>query len=305
MPAIERLDGPRGARIYRLPMRVYTGLEANAYVVVDGAYQALIDTGSGLPESDEDLAAGFEALRGDGVSWESLDRIIVTHGHIDHYGGLDYLRARTQAPVAIHAYDRRVIEQPHEHHTAVGRELERFFAEAGLDPAQIGEAMALYHTPHQRVLGIPAEAVLADGDLLDGRFQVVHAPGHCAGQVCLQLGDLLFSADHILPETFPHLAPESTAPWTGVAHYLAALDRVEALPGVRLTLPGHGAPIADLAGRIAQLRTSHLRKLERVQAARAEARTLVEITRLVYPRLRPYHALLALEKVGAYIEYLG
>lgn len=283
-------------------MRVYTALEANAYLVVDGSYRALIDTGSGLPESDEDLEAGMAAL---GVAWESLDRVVVTHGHIDHYGGLDFVRARTQVPVAIHALDRRVIEQPREHHAAVGQELARFFAEAGMDGAQIEEAMALYHAPHQRNLGVPAETVLADGDLLDGRFQVIHAPGHCAGQVCLQLGDLLFSADHVLPETFPHLAPERTAPFTGVAHYLASLTRVEMLPDVRLTLPGHGLPIEDLHGRIAQLRVSHERKLQRVREAREGAKTLVELTRRIYPKLRPYHQLLALEKVGAYVEFLG
>jgi glyoxylase-like metal-dependent hydrolase (beta-lactamase superfamily II) len=291
--------------IFRIPMRVYPGLEANAYVVVDGAYHALIDTGSGLPESDQDLEAGIAALATEGVGWETLSRVVVTHGHIDHYGGLDFVRAHTRAPVAIHALDRPVIEQPHEYHAAVGRELARFFAEAGMDAGQIEAALALYHAPHGRVLGVPTETILADGDLLDGRFQVIHTPGHCAGQVCLQLGHVLFSADHVLPETFPHLAPAKTAPWTGVAHYLAALDRVEALPGVRLTLPGHGAAITDLPARIAQLRTSHERKLQRVREARAGAATLVELTRRIYPKLRPYHELLALEKVGAYVEYLG
>jgi glyoxylase-like metal-dependent hydrolase (beta-lactamase superfamily II) len=88
-----------------------------------------------------------------------------------------------------------------------------------------------------------------------------------------------------------------------VAHYLASLTRVEGLD-VRLTLPGHGEPIRDLKGRIAQIRISHERKLQRVREARQEARTLVELTQRVYPRLRPYHQLLALEKIGAYVEYL-
>jgi glyoxylase-like metal-dependent hydrolase (beta-lactamase superfamily II) len=316
---ITRHDAPGGARVYRLPLRVFPGLEANAYLIVDGAYHALVDTGSGLDQSDPDLAAGFEAVRAEhseAVSLARLDRIILTHGHIDHYGGLDFVRRRSDAPVAIHAYDRRVIEHHRERHVTVAHGLRRFFRYAGMAPAELEAAMALYHGSRAAFVGGPVATSLADGGLLDDRFKVVHVPGHCPGQVCLQWGDLLFTADHVLPATFPHLAPESITPWTGLAHYLDALTKVEALPGVRLALPGHGEAIADLPRRIEQVRESNARKLKRVTEACAEARattggtdgtggtTIAEITALIYPRTRPYEALLALEKIGAYVEHL-
>jgi glyoxylase-like metal-dependent hydrolase (beta-lactamase superfamily II) len=311
MPAdpatVHRHEGPHGERIYRIPVRAFTRLEANVYVVVDGDYTALVDTGSGLPESDADLLAGFEAVSrdfGEAVSWAGLSRIVLTHGHIDHYGGLDFVRERTDAPLAIHAYDRRVIEHHRERFVVVTHGLRRFFVQAGLAGARLEEAMALYHGTRASFRGGPVETALHDGMTLDGRFRVHHVPGHCPGQVCLQLGSLLFSADHVLPATFPHLAPESITPWTGLAHYLEALAKIEALPGIALTLPGHGNPIADLAGRIRQIRASNQRKLDRVLEACAEPRTLDAITAVVYPKVGRYEALLALEKVGAYVEHL-
>jgi glyoxylase-like metal-dependent hydrolase (beta-lactamase superfamily II) len=305
--SIQRHDGVNGERVYRLPLRVFPGLEANAYVLVDGDYHCLIDTGSFLPDSLADLEAGFAALRegsGEAVSFASLSRVVMTHGHLDHYGGYDFVRRHSAAPVAMHAYDRRAIEDPRAHYQEAAFKLRGYFRAAGIPEAQLEKAMALYHGANDSFQGGPVETVLRDGDLLDGRLQVVHAPGHCAGQVCLQLGDLLFTADHVLPDTFPHLAPEASRPWEGVGHYLAALDRVEALPGVRLALPGHGTAIARLGDRINQLRVSNQRKLARVLEAAAQPRTLLQLTEEVYPRIGPFHGLLALEKVGAYVEYL-
>lgn len=306
-PQIARYEGPRGERIYSIAMRVFETLVANAYVVVDDGYQALIDTGSGLPQSNADLEAGFEAVRARydaSVRLEALSRIVLTHGHIDHYGGLDFVRLRSDAPVAIHAYDRRVIEHHRERHVLVSRGLRRFFRVAGIEGERLEAAMTTYHGSRSAFRGGPIQTVLTDRMILDERFTIHHVPGHCPGQVCLQLGDRLFSADHVLPATFPHLAPERITPWTGLAHYMEALDKIEALPGIRLTLPGHGGPITDLGLRIGQIRASNQRKLERVLRACATPRTIAAITREVYPRVDGYDALLALEKVGAYVEHL-
>ncbi|HEY9722945.1 MAG TPA: MBL fold metallo-hydrolase, partial [Oscillatoriaceae cyanobacterium] len=165
-------------------------------------------------------------------------------------------------------------------------------------------ALELYHGEPYDFEGGPIATELADGDRLDGRFTVHHAPGHCAGQVCLQLGGVLFTADHVLPNIFPHLSPAWNAPFHGVAPYEAALDRMAALPDVRLALPGHGPAMHDLAERIATLKRLSDRMMERVWEATAVAPTLAAVTRAVYPTVDGYHALLALEKVAAYVEEL-
>jgi hypothetical protein len=115
---------------------------------------------------------------------------------------------------------------------------------------------------------------------------------------------MLFTADHVLPITSPHMAPESITPSTGLDHYFQALRKIAGVPGIRLALGGHEPPIADLYGRVAQIEASHKRKLERILVACAEPRTINELSKAIYPKVEGYEVLLAIEEIGAHIEYL-
>ncbi|HEX5689769.1 MAG TPA: MBL fold metallo-hydrolase, partial [Roseiflexaceae bacterium] len=238
--------GPNGIRIHQIAMRALPGLIAHAYVVIDGDYAALIDTGSDSETSVADLDAGVAALRterNETLEWGDLKRIIITHAHIDHYGGLDFVRARSAAPIAVHALDLPVLR---DHRAAVAARTEAlaaFLRAAGVDSSVRERLGSLYQSNGTELVGWDVAQVLADGDTIDGRFAVIHTPGHCAGQVCLRLGDVLFSADHIMAQTNPRLTPAYLEPHNGLAAYLDALDRVAAQPGLRLALAGHEAPI--------------------------------------------------------------
>ena len=296
-----------GTLIHSFPVRVFGDFTANIYVLRRGKYAALIDTGSGTPQSNADLLAGFAALSelGEPLAWADLSRVVITHGHIDHHGGLDFVRTLTDAPVAVHALDRPVLSAYRERIVLTSRALRAFLHEAGVDASGVAAFMDMYGAGKTRFMGDPVETVLQHGEVLDGVFRVIHTPGHCPGQICLRVGEVLLSADQVLSRTTPHLSAESITPGNGLSHYLHSLDLLDAEEGVTLTLAGHETPIHDLRARTAAIRASHARKMERIILVCQVPHSLQAITAQLYPRVRSYDTLLALEKVGALVEYLN
>jgi glyoxylase-like metal-dependent hydrolase (beta-lactamase superfamily II) len=140
---------------------------------------------------------------------------------------------------------------------------------------------------------------------LDG-LEFIHVPGHCPGQVCIRIGDVLLTADHVLPRTTPHQSPESITAYTGLGHYFESLERIGRLTGIRLCLGGHEEPFSDLAGRVAEIRDDHLKKLERIRHhfEQAGRLTIDELTERMYPGVEGWNVLLAIEEVGAHVEFL-
>ena len=93
----------------------------------------------------------------------------------------------------------------------------------------------------------------------------------------------------------------------GLDHYADSLRKLLHFEGIRLALGGHEDPIHDLYGRIHAIRASHNRKLDRIRKImreRGAPMTISEISKAMYPDVKGYHILLAIEEAGAHIEYL-
>jgi glyoxylase-like metal-dependent hydrolase (beta-lactamase superfamily II) len=115
-----------GRTIYSFPVTAFTGLIANIYLIDNGDELILVDTGSGMEQSNLELLAGFEALReqfGLPVTLGDVDRILITHGHVDHFGGLPFVREHSQAPIGVHVLDRRVLSHYEERVVVAARRL--------------------------------------------------------------------------------------------------------------------------------------------------------------------------------------
>jgi glyoxylase-like metal-dependent hydrolase (beta-lactamase superfamily II) len=295
-----------GARVYQLPYEAFPGLSGYVYLVLaeqtGQPYRVLIDTGSGLGDSDAQIVAGLAQV---GCSPADLTHIFITHGHIDHFGGLAYFAAHSPARIGVHELDRRILTHYEERLTVILHRLEEYLAEAGVAEARRAHLLDMYRLTKSIYHSVRVDFTYEAVGMAVGPFRFLHTPGHCAGHVVIRLDDLLFSGDHVLAGTSPHQSPEQITLSTGLDHYLRSLAELRGwAAGVRLTLGGHKAPITDLDERIRAIEALHQARLAAVLAALDTPRTIAEISRALFGEVHGYNVLLALEEAGAHVEYL-
>lgn len=305
--SIQKFTTAAGRRIYTFPVQAFTSLVANIYVIDDGQRLTLIDTGSGLPECNQQLQAGFAALQEQHdprLSLANLDSIIITHGHIDHFGGLPFVRQFTDAPVGVHVLDRRVLSNHQERQVVAARRLENFLEMAGVPAKHRENLMSVYLWAKGFYHSVPVDFLIEEGPTPTGDFHAYHVPGHCPGQLCLQVDDILLTADHVLARITPHQAPESITNHMGLGHYLDSLRKIAGIPNITLGLGGHETPIPDIYARIQAIRHSHEERLQKTLDICREPRSIAEVSKELFGPVESYHVLLALEEAGAHVEYL-
>ncbi len=297
-----------GALIYRIPLNEFPDLVGNVYLVFVGEYRVLVVTGSGFGESNQDLERGLEEIshiRGEDCSLNNINHIFITHGHIDHYGGLTYIKNLTDAKICIHELDRRIVSNHRERLSLAAHRLEEFLIEAGVMPEQQAKLLDMYKIMKSMFQSVNVDLTYEAIGMELGPFRFIHVPGHCAGHVIIQLHDVLFSGDHILEKTSPHQAPEQITLSTGLDTYLKSLAIVRPLAKkVKLTLGGHEDPILNLDARIDEIRSVHLGRLRMVLKFLSTPHTFAYVSKYLFGKVEGYTILLALEEAGAHVDDL-
>lgn len=296
-----------GRDIYSFAVQAFPPLATNIYLIDDGSRLIMVDTGSGMPDSNQHLLEGFEAVStaaGKTITMGDVSALLLTHGHIDHFGGIKFFREHNaNAPIAIHQLDVRVISNYEERVIVASRRLDAFAEQAGVSEEKRNELMGMYTYSKNIYESTEVQTALEDEqEVYD--IIVHHTPGHCPGQVCFQVDDLLLTADHILGRITPHQNPESITLNTGLGTYLNSLKKISRVPDIRLGLPGHEKVVEDVYGRIEEIRTFHEGRLQKVLDICKTPKTMLEVSKELFGVVKNYHRLLAIEEAGAHVEYL-
>jgi glyoxylase-like metal-dependent hydrolase (beta-lactamase superfamily II) len=143
----------------------------------------LIDAGYPAKE-----AVVFEAVGMLGRSPNQLRHLIFTHAHPDHIGSAAAIVRETGARTYMHPLDIPIAESGGP------------FRPLTPTPGLLGRVMCkVFFHPNQRVDPVVIDQPLTAGEILPiaGGFEVIHTPGHCAGQVALlwRPGSMLFAGD--------------------------------------------------------------------------------------------------------------
>ena len=202
LPGVHVVEGAQG-----IPR---PGGAMNICLLVEDGKVTLVD--AGLPGS----AAGILAYLGEiGLAPQAIRRVIITHHHVDHVGGLPEIVAASGAEVWAHRDDVAVIEGAV---PRTGIPPERAEAMLAAMPAEQRAAAAARMKQMSEVAPVRIDLRLAGGEELNvlGGVQLLHTPGHTPGHLCLYLpalslliaGDLMRLEDGVIRESPPGFAAD-------------------------------------------------------------------------------------------------
>lgn len=295
-------ESSRGARIHRLPLEVFPKFWAYVYVVQKDGYCVLIDSGSGTDTSHDHLLLGLQQA---GMQPSDLTHILLSHAHIDHYGGLAKLRPLTDARIGVHELGVQTVAHQDARLALISHRLNSFLAGTGLAEENREQILGLYRLAKSLYQSVPIDFTYEAMDMHLGPFEFLHLPGHCPGHVAIRLDDVIFCGDMVVEGVTPHLSPECITPHNGLDHYLESLARLHQwTKETRLIFNGHDDVITDLPAKIESTRQNILRRMSKAIEALDGPLTIEEVCRAVYGDTSGYNQLLVIEKTGAYIEYL-
>ncbi|WP_019890816.1 MBL fold metallo-hydrolase [Streptomyces purpureus] len=244
-----------------VPIPVLGRHNINAYLLL-GRRPVIVDAGT--PGSGRRIA---EQIAAHGVDPGDVSLIVVTHGHIDHFGSAAELHRLTGAPVAGHIADLGPYR--------TGRAREPY-----LSTGRMGRLMARNKHLHMQVEPFePDVLVTGETDLEDFGItaRTMPTPGHTAGSISVltDQGDLV--AGDLIANSFFGLVPGRPAnpPFHDDPRLnLASLRKMLALNPTSLHV-GHGTPLdPDRVRRWASREHERLSRLE--AAGRIRARTADE-----------------------------
>jgi glyoxylase-like metal-dependent hydrolase (beta-lactamase superfamily II) len=253
-----------GAGIHRLPIPTpFLVGRVNCYLIEDDPL-TLIDTG---PNSGKSLDELERALAAHGHAVEDLERIVITHQHMDHLGLLEILARRSGAEVAaFHLLGPYLAD----------------FGKSATDDDDFAQAVMRRHgIPPElaTVLGAVGAAFrafgssgrvtreLRDGDRLSFRdrdLEVLHRPGHSPTDTVFfdERRRILIGGDHLLAHISSNALMARDHPHP-LLTYMDSMRATRELPA-ELVLPGHGDPIDDHRTLIDERLRMHERRAQKL-----------------------------------------
>jgi len=294
-------------KIYKIELPIPISLKTINVYFINESPRTLIDAGIKNEASFETLKKGFETI---GYGLNSIERILITHGHIDHYGQAKKLSLLSGAPIYIHSKEYgRIRSMIH----SLGF-LRSIMLRNGVPEGLVNEALQFIESSQNLADPLEEAFFLDDGDAVPFKsmiWKTIHCPGHAPGLICFYWPErkVLFTGDHLLKEITPNPVLnvyENKPPfrYPSLKEYLTSLEKVEKMD-ISLLLPSHGEEIYDAKGLIQKIFTHHNERMDRILFSLSKGeKTPFEIAMDLFPGVPPFEVFLGISEAVGHLEIL-
>jgi len=220
------------------------GGRVHAFLIVEDEGLTLVDT-----LFDTDGHRVLEAIAALGRSPRDLKRIVLSHGHRSHLGGVAVLKEASGATVYAHEAEVDIVEGERKAQGVGFKPMRPFLTYLPTYPLQLGLSLGIgTHPP------CPVDQPLGEGDRL-GPLEVLHAPGHAPGHLAFWWPErrALIAGDAIA--TWPQFDAGWYAFNLNQVQHRESIHRMAGLEPDVLGV-GHGEPLTtNVAERVRSLAT--------------------------------------------------
>lgn len=305
---------PLGIRRLEIPVPfIEAGGPANVYAIedADGRW-SLFDTGIGTPE-------GVAALRAQasehGVDLKRLSRIVVSHGHLDHFGNAQQLSEESGARVFVHQADAAKIRGEQRYSTELVKHRAYYETQTGVPGELLEELSTRRAQSREQTRYVDAERIglVNDGEVLHFKHfdaTVKHLPGHTPGLICLhaEAKRLFFADDHVLARVSPNPVldlsqGEGETKFRALVSYLQGATWVRNLE-LDAVLPGHGPAFHGHRELLDGLFGFYEKRQRRILDALEAPKSVYEVLPAIFPRRDAARLMLMISEVLANLEVM-
>jgi glyoxylase-like metal-dependent hydrolase (beta-lactamase superfamily II) len=292
----------------------------NLYLIEDDPL-TLVDAGPNSGLALEALGAGLAEL---GRRIEDVERILLTHQHMDHIGLAGVLARTSGAEVAAISGLGPCLEQYGQWMASEDAFAERVMARHGI-PDDVRLALQAVSASF-RGWGAPVapDITLTDGEVVRfaGRELEVHSrPGHSPSDTIFfdRKARVLIGGDHLLADVSSNPLIARSLDWGlpgdpasealerphQLEIYLASLAMTEEMDGIDAVLGGHGPAFADYRSLIAERRELHDRRAAKILRMLEEGpATAHELAGRMWGNVAVTQAYLTLSEILGHVDLL-
>ena len=311
---------PAEAGIHRLaiPTPFAVG-RVNCWLIEDDPL-TLVDTGPELRQGARRARA--RRWRAHGRRIEDLERIVITHQHIDHEGLVDILARRSGAEVCALDLLAPLLQAFGESSDHDDELAERLMLRHGIPRDVVIALRALTHA--FRALGLgrhrdrAARATAATLEFADRTLHVLHRPGHSPSDTVFHDRErgILIGGDHLIAHISSNalisrpIGGKSGEPGSGrprsLLTYMRSLRETQAMDDVAVVLPGHGENITGHAALIEERFAMHEKRAAKLGGLLDDGpKSAYELAQAMWGNVAVTQAYLTLSEVLGHLDLLA